>query len=49
MDAATHREQLISMLCEAAEIEHCLMCSYLYAAFSLKQDQSEGLTAAEMQ
>lgn len=49
MIPATHREQLVSMLCEAAEIEHCLMCSYLYAAFSLKQDASEGLTASEMQ
>ena len=24
------------LLAEAAEIEHCLMCTYLYAAFSLK-------------
>lgn len=37
------REQLIFLLCEAAEIEHGLMCSYLYAAWSLKQSPEEGL------
>ncbi len=37
------REQLIFLLCEAAEIEHGLMCSYLYAAWSLKQTKQEGL------
>ena len=31
------REQLFHLLAEAAEIEHTLMCSYLYAAFSLKR------------
>ena len=31
------REQLLHLLAEAAEIEHTLMCSYLYAAFSLKR------------
>lgn len=31
------REQLFYLLHEAAEIEHNLMCCYLYAAFSLKQ------------
>ncbi len=31
------REQLIYWLIEAAEIEHHLMCCYLYAAFSLKR------------
>ena len=39
-----HREQLIYMLCAAAELEHALMCEYLFAAFSLKRDASEGLT-----
>src|ERR1700736_6315212 len=42
-----HREALIYMLCEAAELEHGIMCQYLYAAFSLKQSQDEGLTAPE--
>lgn len=32
------REQIFHLLAEAAEIEHTLMCSYLYAAFSLKVD-----------
>src|SRR3979490_1993000 len=42
-----HREALIYMLCEAAELEHGIMCQYLYAAFSLKQSQDEGLTTEE--
>lgn len=33
---AAHREQLAYLLTEAAEIEHGLMCCYLYAAYSLK-------------
>src|SRR5215468_11923856 len=39
-----HREALIFMLCEAAELEHGIMCQYLFAAFSMKQDAGEGLT-----
>ncbi len=31
------REQLLHLLAEASEIEHTLMCCYLYAAFSLKK------------
>ncbi|MGH3257461.1 MAG: ferritin-like domain-containing protein, partial [Streptosporangiaceae bacterium] len=42
-----HREALIYMLCEAAELEHGIMCQYLYAAFSLKQTVDEGLTTEE--
>ena len=42
-----HREALIYMLCEAAELEHGIMCQYLFAAFSLKQSTSEGLTEDE--
>ena len=41
------REQLFHLLAEAAEIEHTLMCSYLYAAFSLKRGTAEGLTASQ--
>ena len=37
------------MLCEAAELEHGIMCQYLYAAFSLKQSEDEGLTPDEAQ
>lgn len=31
-----NRKALTYLLCEAAELEHALMCEYLYAAFSLK-------------
>ncbi len=41
------REQLIHALYEAAELEHNLMCTYLYAAFSLKDGEGEGLSAGE--
>src|SRR5262249_28410853 len=43
-----HREALIYMLCEAAELEHAIMCQYLFAAFSLKQSTDEGLTARQL-
>ncbi len=36
-DHPPSREQLLYWLHEASEIEHHLMCCYLYAAFSLKQ------------
>src|ERR1700752_5249387 len=39
-----HREALIYMLCEAAELEHGIMCQYLFGAFSLKQYADEGLS-----
>src|SRR5512133_699804 len=44
-----HREALIYMLCEAAELEHGIMCQYLFAAFSLKQGEDEGLTPEELE
>jgi hypothetical protein len=44
-----HREALIYMLCEAAELEHGIMCQYLFAAFSLKQGEDEGLTKGELE
>jgi CDGSH-type Zn-finger protein/truncated hemoglobin YjbI len=43
-----HREALIYMLCEAAELEHGIMCQYLFAAFSLKQRADEGLGPDEL-
>jgi CDGSH-type Zn-finger protein/truncated hemoglobin YjbI len=43
-----HREALIYMLCEAAELEHGIMCQYLFAAFSLKQHEDEGLSNGEL-
>ncbi len=43
-----HREALIYMLCQAAELEHGIMCQYLFAAFSLKESEDEGLTPDEL-
>ena len=42
------REQLWGLLAEAAEIEHHLMCCYLYAYFSLKDSVDEGVTKDEL-
>src|SRR5260221_6261383 len=44
---APSREQLVHALYEAAELEHNLMCTYLYAAFSLRDGEAEGLSAVE--
>jgi Ferritin-like len=44
-----HREALIYMLCQAAELEHGIMCQYLFAAYSLKQRTDEGLTPQELE
>jgi len=44
-----HREQLIYLLREAAELEHTIMCEYLFAAFTMKQRLDEGLTAAQLE
>src|SRR3954468_15509609 len=41
------REQLVHSLYEAAELEHTLMCTYLYAAFSLRNGEAEGLSPDE--
>jgi hypothetical protein len=38
-----HRDALIYMLTEAAELEHAIMCQYLFAAFSLKTSTAEGV------
>lgn len=46
---APHREQLLYLLQEAAEIEHNLMSCYLYAAFSLKQRADEDLEPDELE
>ncbi len=42
------REELIFMLSEAAALEHMVMCEYLFAAFSLKREVSEGVTADQL-
>jgi hypothetical protein len=47
--AVEHRGQLIFLLREAAELEHGIMCQYLFAAFSLKQSTDEGLTAEQLE
>ena len=41
------REELIFMLSEAAALEHMILCEYLFAAFSLKREVSEGVTACQ--
>lgn len=43
-----HREALIYMICEAAELEHGLMCEYLFAAFSLKDQVDEGVNEDQL-
>ena len=43
-----NRKTLTYLLCEAAELEHGLMCEYLYAAFSLKTEPDETLAAEHL-
>lgn len=46
----TNREALIAELSDAAELEHTVICQYLFAAHSLKSHPSEhGVTAAELE
>jgi hypothetical protein len=42
-----NREHLWNLLIQAAQIEHLIMCQYLYASFSLKTGPDEGLTAEQ--
>jgi len=42
------REELVYLLGEASEIEHGLMCEYLYAQFSLKRSLNEGITPEQL-
>ncbi|SEH10717.1 Uncharacterized Fe-S cluster protein YjdI [Sphingopyxis sp. YR583] len=44
---AVSREKILHALYEAAELEQNLMCTYLYAAFSMKDGEGEGLSASE--
>ena len=39
-----HREHLWWLLAEALQLEHMIMCQYLFAEFSLKDGTDEGLT-----
>jgi Ferritin-like len=43
-----NRKTLSYLLCEAAELEHGLLCEYLYAAFSLKSEPDSGLPAERL-
>src|SRR6202140_1213873 len=42
------REELVYLLGEACELEHGLLCEYLYAQFSLKRRVDEGGTPAQL-
>jgi hypothetical protein len=42
------REELVYLLGEACELEHGLLCEYLYAQFSLKRSVEESLTPAQL-
>lgn len=44
-----HREHLWWLLAEAAQLEHMIMCQYLFAEFTLKQGTGEGLTGEQAQ
>ncbi len=44
-----HRETLIFTLGKAAALEHLVMCQYLYAAFSLKDRDDEGLPPEQLE
>jgi hypothetical protein len=42
-----NREHLWNLLIEASQLEHLIMCQYLYASFSLKTEPNEGLTSGQ--
>jgi len=42
------REELVWLLVQAAELEHGLMCEYLFAQFTLKRTQQEGLSGEQL-
>src|SRR5262245_42935072 len=42
-----NREHLWNLLIQAAQLEHLIMCQYLYASFSLKTEPEEGLKAVQ--
>ena len=43
------RKELTYLLSQAAELEHGLLCEYLYAAFSLKSTAGPGLRADQLE
>ena len=42
------RKELTYLLSQAAELEHALMCQYLYAAFSLRSEAGTGLGSEQL-
>ena len=42
------REELLWLLSQACELEHGLMCEYLFAQFSLKRTPEEGLSGGQL-
>jgi hypothetical protein len=44
-----HREALIYTLRKAAELEQLVMCQYLYAAFSMKDREDDGLAPPQLE
>lgn len=43
-----NRSQLIYLLTEAAELEHSILCCYLFASFTMKEDISESVTDEQL-
>src|SRR5215211_5701826 len=43
------RKELTYLLCQAAELEHAVMCEYLYAAFSLKNTADRRLREDQLE
>jgi Ferritin-like len=44
---ATTRRDLLYLLAQASELEHSLVCQYLFTAFSLKESTDEGVTPVQ--
>src|SRR5215472_16023338 len=42
-----NREHLWYLLSEASQLEHMIMCEYLFAGFTLKREADEGLSPDE--
>ncbi len=47
--APEQRLRLAELLCEAAELEHGLLCQYLFAAFSFKRQAAEGVQPSQLE
>jgi CDGSH-type Zn-finger protein/uncharacterized Fe-S cluster protein YjdI len=49
LETTLSREHMFHALSEAAELEHCLMCTYLYGVFSLRTDAEDGLNPRQLE